>query len=498
MWGGAGGDSLLEALRALLGESDDVVFRTFRLGRGGPRATVVYLDGMAKKEDIEERIIQPLVRTAPGPAPSLRHLAERVITAAEVRLTESLDDVLSAVMAGTTALLVDGRPGAIVIANPGWKGRGVEKPPIEFTLRGPREGFSETLIWNVALLRRRLRDPGLRVKKMRIGLRSQTEVALVYLEGIANADVVAEAERRLKRIRIDGILDSGYVEQLIEDTWWSPFPTVNGSERPDVVASSLLEGRVAILADNSSFVLVVPATFDGLFHSPEDSYDRWLQVTLLRVVRFIASFVALLTPALYVAMASYHPGLMPLKLTLKVAASREGVAFPVVVEALIAQFSLELLKEASFRLPSPAGQVFGVVGGLVLGDLGVRAGVFSEMMMIVIAITAIASFSIPTIPLGTVVRLLGLPIMLATVVLGLFGLVIGLLAILAHLACLRSFGVPYLVPYAYLSPEDLKDTVFKAPLALFRRRPTFLKPRDTVLQRPLEADAGGLGGGGRG
>lgn len=499
---GAGSAALLDALRALLGESDDAVFRTFRLGRGGPKATVVYFDGMVKKEDVEERIIQPLVRAAAGPGrgrggagPSLRELAEGAITAAEVRLAESLDDVLLAVMSGTTALVVDGRPGAVVIANPGWKGRGVEKPAIEFSLRGPREGFSETLIWNVALIRRRLRDPGLRVRKMRIGRRSRTEVALVYLEGVANADVVAEAERRLRAIRIDGILDSGYVEQLIEDTWWSPFPTVNGSERPDVVAAGLLEGRVAILVDNSSFALMVPATFDGLFHSPEDSYERWLPVTLLRLVRFVASFVALMTPALYVAMASYHPGLMPLKLAVKVAASREGVAFPVVFEALIAQFSLELLKEAGFRIPSPVGQIFGVVGGLVLGDLGVRAGVFSEMMMIVIAITAIASFSVPTIALGTVIRLLGLPLMLATAFLGMFGLVMGLLAILAHLAVLKSFGVPYLVPYAYFSAQDLKDTIFKAPLRCFRRRPSFMGPRDATMQAPPPASAAGASGG---
>ncbi len=484
--GGADASTLLEALRSLLGDNDDVVFRTFRLRRG-PKATLVYIDGLAKKEDVEERIIQPLVRAAPVPARdgvSLRRLAEEAVTAAEVKLVPSLDEVVREVLGGATALVVDGQPGAVVIASPGWKGREVEKPSVEFSLRGPREGFSETLIWNIALVRRRLRDPGLRVRKMRIGARSQTEVALLYLEGVANPDVVAEAERRLKAIRIDGILDAGYVEQLIEDCWWSPFPTVNGSERPDVVVAGLLEGRVAILVDTSSFALIVPSTFDGLFHSPEDSYDRWLPVNLLRFLRFLASGVALFTPALYVATASFNPGLMPLKLALKVAASREGVAFPVLFEALFAQFALELLKEAGFRMPSPVSQIFGVVGGLVLGDLGVRAGVFSEIMMIVIALTAIASFSIPTIPLGTVVRLLGLPLMISTAVLGMFGLVMGLLAILAHLATLRSFGVPYLVPYAYFSAQDLKDTVIKQPLPAFRRRPTFLRPRDAVMQDP--------------
>ncbi len=479
--------ALQRALLAQLQDSDDIVFRRFRLGASGMGAMAVYADGLVNKEDLEERVIAPLILSpAPADGTLAADLVERAITAAEVKTTGELDEAMGSVLAGKTVLLLEGCPEAVIVSNPGAKERGVEKPAIEFALKGPRDSFSESLITNTALIRRRLRDPGLRIQKLRIGRRTRTDVALIYLEGVANPEIVQEARRRLERIDIDGILDSGYIEQLIEDTQWSPFPTVNGSERPDVVVAGLLEGRVAILVDNSSFALIVPATFDGLFHSPEDSYDRWLPVSLLRVVRFIASFAALLTPSLYVAMASYHPGLMPLKLAVKVAGSREGVAFPVVFEALLAQFSLELLKEASFRIPSPVGQVFGVVGGLVLGDLGVRAGIFSEIMMIVIAITAIASFSIPTVPLGTVVRLLGLPVMLATAFLGLFGMVLTLLAILAHLAVLRSFGVPYLVPYAFFSAQDLKDTIPKFPLATYRGRPTFFRPRVTVMQKPLK------------
>lgn len=483
--GDGGGDAriLLHALASQMEASDDIVFRRFRLG-DGTLATAVYADGMVNKEDLEERVIAPLV-LAPAPAAGRRpaDLLERVITAAEVKTTASLDEAMGSVLAGKTLLVLEGSPEAVIVSNPGAKERGVEKPAIEFALKGPRDAFSESLVTNLALIRRRLRDPGLRIQKLRIGRRTRTDVALVFLEGVANPQIVQEARRRLEAIDIDGILDSGYVEQFIEDSHWSPFPTVNGSERPDVVVSGLLEGRVAILVDNSSFAIVVPATFDGLFHSPEDSYDRWMPVSLLRVVRFIASFAALLTPSLYVAMASYHPGLMPLKLAIKVAGSREGVAFPVFFEALIAQFSLELLKEASFRIPSPVGQVFGVVGGLVLGDLGVRAGIFSEIMMITIALTAIASFSIPTVPLGTAVRLLGLPLMLATAVLGLFGTILGLLFILAHLCVLRSFGVPYLVPYPYFSIHDLKDTVLKLPISYYRRRPSFFRPRDAVMQQ---------------
>lgn len=497
-----GWSALAVAIRSLLHDSDDVVFREFELA-DGRHGLVVMIDGMVKKEDVEERLIEPLMQSRAAPAlrslrdggpgqgtDALERMVERIITAGEVKVATAFDEVRDAVLGGRTVLMVKGFPGAMVISNPGAKLRPVEKPPVEFSIRGPREGFSEALIWNIALIRRRLRDEGLKVKRMKIGRRTRTEVAVIYIEGVANPGLVREVFWRLHRIDIDGVLDSSYVEQLIEEAWYSPFPTVNGSERPDVVVSGLLEGRVAIAVDNSSLVLLAPATFDSLLHSPEDSYDRWTTATGLRVVRFVASVLALSMPSLYVALASFSIGLMPTKLALRVAASREGIAFPVVIEALIAQFSLELLKEAGLRMPSPVGQIFGVVGGLVLGELGVRAGIFSELMVIMIAVTAVASFSVPTIPLGTAIRLLGLPLMISSTVFGVFGLALGLLAIAAHLVTLRSFGVPYLVPYFYFHPDDLKDTLVAYPLRFFRRRPSIFAPRDVIKQRTPAAVSG--------
>ncbi len=483
---GTGAPHLLRGLHALLDGSDDAVFRDARVGGAGPRATIVYLDGMVEKEDVEERILAPILAAPapPGSSPALPDiLTERALTAGEVRQVTTLEDALREILSGNTLLFVEGAERAVVVANHSSRARAIEKPAIEFAVRGPRDSFSEILTWNVALVRRRLRDPALRVKRLRLGRRSQTESAYLYLDGVADPELVREVERRLRAIDVDGVLDSSYVEQLIEDAWWSPFPTVNGSERPDVVAANLLEGRVAVLVDNSSHALVVPATLDSLFHSPEDSYERWLPVNLLRFVRFLGSLLALFPPALYVTMASYHVGILPTRLALKVAASREGVAFPVLFEALLAQLMLELIKEAGFRYPAPVGQIFGVVGGLVLGELGVRAGIWSETMIITIAITAIASFSVPTVPLGTVIRLLGLPALLLAAAFGFYGVIVFFLLLLVHLCTLTSFGVPYLVPYAYFSAHDWKDTLFKLPLRFFRRRPTFFAPRDAVMQR---------------
>src|SRR5690606_37118981 len=250
-------------------------------------------------------------------------------------------------------------------------------------------------------------------------------------------------------------------------------------------------GGMVIIADTTPFVLVLPATFDSLFHSPEDSYDRWFPVNLLRWVRFLAAALSLTIPGLYVALVAYHPGMLPTEFTLHLMTSREGVAFPVLVEALLMQFFLELIKEAGFRMPSPIGQTFGIVGGLVLGDMGVRAGIVSEAMVIVVAVTAVSSFAAVDRGTGTGLLLLVLPLMISAAVLGLYGLAMALLLILIHLACMRSYGVPYIAPYSYYKWSDMKDTLLKAPMRSFHRRPSHLHAPDEIRMGDHAGDLSG-------
>ena len=268
---------------------------------------------------------------------------------------------------------------------------------IEVVPRGPRDALTETARWNIALIRHRLRDPNLRVRRYTIGARSQTDVYVLYLADVVNRTALSELRRRLERIDVDGILDSGMLEQFLESRRWTPFPQRGKTERPDVAAAALLEGRLCLVVDNSPLAMLAPTTLDGLFHSP----------------------------ALYVSVVSFHPDLLPVRAVIKIAGSREGVALPVIAEALLMQLFLEILREAGFRLPGPLGQTFGIVGGLVLSKLGVRAGLVSEMMVVTIALTGIASFGIPSLILGTFIRLLGLPLMLLSAVFGLYGLVLG-------------------------------------------------------------------------
>lgn len=348
------------------------------------------------------------------------------------------------------------------------------------SLRGPL---------SIALVRQRLADPNLKVRRFRAGERSGTTLFVLYIEDIVNRTALKELERRLNAVKIDAILDSGMLEQLIEDTWWSPFPQMLRTERPDTVVAALLEGRLAIVVDNTPLAIVAPTTLNSLFHAPEDLYSRPVVVALLRLVRFIASVFALTLPALYVAVAAFNPELLPVKMAIKIANSREGVALPVVVEALLIQLFLEILREAGFRLPGPIGQTFGIVGGIVLGELGVRSGLVSEMMVVVIALTALSSFTAPSLIVGTSVRLLGLPLLLLAATLGVFGLIIGLTAILGHLVVLKSLGIPYLIPYAFYPPSDFKDTVIRSSMLSYRQRPTFYGPQQRWRLSDRRGDA---------
>ena len=287
------------------------------------------------------------------------------------------------------------------------------------------------------------------------------------------------------------MLDSGYIEQFIEDNPYSPFPQIATTERPDEVAGELYEGRVVILVDNSPFALIIPTTINSLFQSPEDYYDRWIISSVLRVIRFTASLLALVMPSLYVVFTSYHTGILPTKLVLSIAASREGVPFPAIVEAFIMEFTLELLREAGLRLPSAIGNTIGIVGGLIIGEAAVRAGIVSPIMVIIVAITAIASFANPSYNLSVGFRLLRFTLIAASGILGLYGLVLGLILILVHLVRLKSFNEPYLTPFVAVNWSDYKDTIYRAPLYKMVKRPIrisedkvrMVNNRSTLLQK---------------
>ncbi|NLY88965.1 MAG: spore germination protein [Firmicutes bacterium] len=481
----------VEYLKEKIGRSDDVVFREYTLELPDPVAiVVVFVDGLASKEIINEYILQSL--TFKGELKSewtrdkknlVRHIKDKVLNINEVRVLSSLDELITPILSGEAAILFDGYEEALVCNTRGWAYRSIDEPETEAVIRGPRVGFTETLRFNTAQVRRWIRDPDLRVKVVRVGRRTKSDVALVYLESVANPQVVEEVERRLGKIDIDGVMESSILQEMIEDRKLSLFPTIQSTERADRVVAAVLEGKVGIITDNTPFALIVPVTFWEFYYAAEDYYHRWPMAFLLRLVRFSSFFFSLYLPSLYVALSFYNPELIPFPLAVQLAGSREGVPFPLFLEVLLMELAIEIIREASARLPGPLGQTIGIVGGFILGDAAVRAGLISPLTTVVVALTAICSFTSPNFGVAISIRILRFPLVIVALVGGLYGLALATFALLVYTAGIRSFGVPFLSPFVPLQPEDIKDSLGRVPFWAMLNRPRSYKPLDTKRQK---------------
>lgn len=467
-------------VRDLFKDTSDMVFREFNCGN--ILCALVYIDGMADKILLDDYVVELLMEMA-GEVTDPVELKSRVISVSDMREVKTMTDGLAAALSGETLLFIDGYPGAIIIATRSWPNRGVSEPSSETVIRGPREGFTETIRFNTALLRRRIRDVGLKVEASQCGVRSKTDIALVYIDDIVNIEVLKELRRRLKRIDIDAILDSGYIEQFIEDNENTPFPQVQSTERPDVVSAALYEGRIGIIVDGSPFVLIVPAVLVDFFQAPDDYYSSWITGTFVRFLRLIGIMTSLIMPALYVAVTSFHADLIPTKLAYTIAASREGVPFPAYVEVFLMEAALAFLIQAIIKLPKAISSTIGIVGGLIIGQSAVSAGLVSPIMIIILGTTAITTFLIPNYEVTAAFTYFRIMIIILSAVLGLYGIMLGVIFLVIHLTRIKSFGIPYLAPAVDLVWSDMKDLFVRLPLNRFIKRPEFLKPRNTIRQK---------------
>lgn len=491
----------LEMIKGSLKDCDDVIYREIKIGYGAQwDAALICIDGMVDKDLLNEFVLNNLmltVRMVPPQGEEMKvslpeQLKAQCLAVAEMKEVETLEEGLLALLSGETLLLLDRYDQIMIIASKGWQSRGVAEPVSEGVIRGPRDGFTENLRTNTALVRRRIRDPRLKVKSYQVGTRSKTDVVVFYIEDLVDHLVLQEVDRRLKDISIDAVLDSGYIEQFLEDSWISPFSQVKNTERPDKVAANLYEGKVAIVSDNSPFALVIPATINGMLQSPEDYYERWNIGTAVRTLRIFASIISLVMPAVYVSITAFHPEMIPTQLALSIAANRKSVPFPAIVEALIMETTIELLREAGVRLPGPIGATIGIVGGLVIGQAAVEAGIVSPLMVIVVSVTAIASFSVPSYNLAIGFRLVRFGFILVAGCLGLYGLILALLVLIIHLCGLKSFGVPILYPYVTYVDHfgDLKDTAIRFPWPGMKTRSSQVNPHQRHRIKENDSETG--------
>ncbi len=405
-------------------------------------------------------------------------LSRNALGISDATYFETIEDACDGLLTGEAILFVDGFDKAVKIPDDGYPNMGVGKAESEKVVRGSNEGFTDSVKQNAALIRKRIRSPRVKVKQKKLGVRSNTNVYLVYMDELVYPGLLSEIERRLGRFEIDGVLDSGVIEQLTEERWRSPFPQFQTTERPDRAAMAVLEGRVILLSDNSPVGLVLPTDYNSFIKTSDDYYNRWEIASFERLLRYAASFFAMTLPGLYLALTNFHTQILPTTLLLSFAEARAGVPFPAVVEVLIMELSFELLREAGVRLPGTMGNTIGIVGGLIIGQAAVEANLVSPIVVIVIAFTALCSFAVPSEEFATAFRLLKFFFIAACAWLGFFGFLAGLLAVLIHLSQLKSFGIPYLMPFVGADVndyEDERDFLWREPLHRLKMRPVYAK-----------------------
>ncbi|MED0669616.1 spore germination protein [Aneurinibacillus aneurinilyticus] len=466
-----------QQISRLFSEIPQLVTRTLVL-KTGQKALLVYMEGLVDKTVIHRDIIRPLLEQTRNPEEAW----EDIVSAGQVKKVQQWKEIEQALLTGKSILFIDRERSALELETQGWPQRAIQEPQAETSLKNAHLGFIESASQNIALIRRYIPSRELKIKQFTIGERGGVTVSLLYLADVVNSQLIQELENRIQLIDVDTIISTGELEGFIEDNPYTPFPQFAITERPDTTASHLLQGRAVLIVDRLPGALVGPMNFVSFFQTVDDYSVRWFVGSFVRLLRFAGFFIAIFTPSLYIAMISFHYEVIPLQLLLSVGESRERVPFPPIIEAFVMELVLEMLREAGVRLPAPIGQTIGIVGGIVIGQAAVKAGIVSNIMVIVVAVTAISSFIIPNIEMSAGVRLLRFPMMLMAFTFGMVGIIIGMMVIVIHLLTLESLGNPYGSPISPLRISDMKDTFIRLPVWLMKKRPVSVGPRQLRRQ----------------
>ncbi|MCM0650781.1 spore germination protein [Clostridium swellfunianum] len=482
-------------IKSILGESSDIIIRNFVIPAfNNCRAFILFIDGLTGTKELDDIILKPLMTNAQSSiernfaatAGPIRALKEAGLLSPSVNETQKWNEIFDAVLCGDTALFIEAFDTAIIMSTRGYESRSVSEPLSESEVRSARDGFIENIRVNTSLIRRRIRDYSLRMDAMKIGERTKTDVILVYIDNLVNKGILEELKKRLNRIKVDSILESGYIEEFIEDAPQSIFPTIEHTERPDKAAAAILEGRIAILIDNTPFCLVVPTVFWQYIQATGDYYERYYIGTFIRWLRLFALFVSLTLSSFYVMLSEFHQEMYPTLLALRIAAGREGVPFPAILEVLLMETIFEIMREAGLRMPKPVGQAVGIVGALVMGEAAVSAGLVGPILVIVVSAAGISSFAVPAYSMSTSFRLLRFPLILLSGSFGILGFLGGTIVITLHLLSLRSFGAPFLTPIDPFRLPGNKDVLIRAPWWMMKKRPRITQPQDFDRQADSE------------
>ncbi|MFC5702805.1 spore germination protein [Cohnella faecalis] len=473
-------------IRSVFDRCSDLIVRRLQLP-GSVSCMAVYLSVLIDDDKWSSGLLQPLMNLdtdrLEDRSKLLEWLRDRMDSTYQPQTAETISEIARSIVGGGVALFFESYSLALTVMIPNQLHRALEEPKTEAVIRGPRVGFIEKIEINLTLLRQQIQSPQLKIERMSVGTVTRTEVAVVYLDKLAPSDVVEVVKKRLSKIPMTSVLGTGYIEEMISDHPYSPFPIINTTERPDSASGSLMEGKVAVLVNGTPLVMIMPVTFWFGFQSTEDYYMNFIFATMLRWLRYLFAFFAIAAPSIYVAITTFHQEVIPTSLALSLATAREIVPFPTMVETLIMEVTFEALREAGVRLPRAVGQTISIVGALVIGQAAVQAGIISAPIIIVVSLTGIASFLIPQPAMSQAISILRFPMVICAGTFGLYGVSGCIIALLIHLANLHSFGFPYLWPVAPFNRAGIMDVLFRAPWGIMQKRRQLVQ-QDPEAQNP--------------
>jgi spore germination protein KA len=478
-----------ENLEHFLGQSSDVVFKDIYINMDKQLClTLLYIEGMVDDRALNEDIIRPLIKEDRlGRAGSREKMIELIehgaVHNASHKTSSDINACMNEVINGSVALIFDKEKKAVLFDLKGFEKRAITEPLGENVLKGSKDSFVETLGVNTSLIRRKIRTPNLRITQTIVGRQTKTPVAIVYIEGIADRNIVDEIKKRLDNILIDEVITEGHIEGYIIDSKFSTFPQIAATERPDKFCANLVSGRVGMIVDGLPMTFIIPSTVNQFLQAPEDYSQNFWMSSFVRMMRFILMFITLFLPGLYISIASFHQEMIPIDLALSIAASKEGVPLPAFAEIFIMLIAFEMLLEAGIRLPRAMGQAISIIGALVVGEAAVAAKFVSPAVVIIIASTGIAGFTMPNQDFSNALRLWRLLLVIFTSAAGLFGLTIGAILMLFRMCVIETFGVPYMSPFAGGKWSEFMDTLVRLPLFLNKRRPAELNTKNEKRQK---------------
>lgn len=462
----------LAVLQSIFSKAPDLIIRSFIYKQSGQRAALVYLCGLVDKNSINNNVLYQLMFE---PIDESQHMTNLPITIGDLKSTQQWSQIELMLLEGHSILFLEGAELAYSLDTQGWPQRAISDSQIEASLKGAHQGFIESGWQNVALLRRMLSTRELKMIELYVGSRVRCKVTILYLEDLALPELVQELHNRLMELNIDCVLNTGELTEYLEDRPFSLLPQFITTERPDTAASQLLQGRICVVVDRSSSVMIAPVGIAAFFQGVDDYSTRWPVATFMRILRFVACFIAAFLPGIYIACISFNVEVIPLDLILSIGQFRAAVPFPPLLEALLMELMLEMLREAGVRLPAPVGQTVGIVGGIVIGQAAVQAGIVSNLMVVVVASTAVASFILPNFDMAAAIRLIRFPVMFIASMFGIIGIVACFMTLIIHLVQLRSLGESYSTPIAPVRIKDWKDVFIRMPLWSMKNRPDSIR-----------------------